>query len=289
MARVTETISTINSLLRTILAVVVLGAIGAGGFIGYNAWYSKEHLVEEKEKELAGVRGELEAARSNLSRSQAEVVQQKQEIEEKKQEINRLTTVVAELEKRVEKLEVARRLLKMSRRLADIRVVEQGLDEKTGDEFTVMDYQEVNDQGQPIEKPRRFRLKGNIVYVDFWVVKFDDKYIEEASLERGTSICWLKGVFGKPPTDYYHELDKPDAMPAAYGISGRDSLFEKQIWSDFWNIANDPAKAESLGIRSIHGDAPNMRLEKGKQYRVDIRSTGSPEIRQSDAAAKNAA
>ena len=56
------------------------------------------------------------------------------------------------------------------------------------------------------------------------------------------------------------------------------SDFEKKIWDDFWNIANDPPKAEALGIRAIHGDAVFIQVRKGKTYTITIRASGSPEI-----------
>ena len=59
----------------------------------------------------------------------------------------------------------------------------------------------------------------------------------------------------------------------AYSRGGVPSEFEKQIWSDFWNIANDEAKAKELGIRAAHGEAVSIKAEKGKTYKVLLRAS----------------
>ena len=60
----------------------------------------------------------------------------------------------------------------------------------------------------------------------------------------------------------------------AYGGGKPEGEFESEIWSNFWELANDPAKAKELGIRAIHGEAPSMRLQKGKIYKLTLRASG---------------
>lgn len=49
--------------------------------------------------------------------------------------------------------------------------------------------------------------------------------------------------------------------------------FEKKIWGDFWNIANNEMVAEELGIRAAHGQAVSMKMQKGKSYKVQLRAS----------------
>ncbi len=49
--------------------------------------------------------------------------------------------------------------------------------------------------------------------------------------------------------------------------------FEKEIWDNFWTIANDPGLAEKKGIRAAHGEAVSMKAEKGKSYRIVLRAS----------------
>ena len=103
--------------------------------------------------------------------------------------------------------------------------------------------------------------------------------IEQADLERGTSLLLFKRIFGsgQKPDDGY-PLDEVGSAPKAYARGGKMSDFERKIWDDFWNIANDSEKAKQLGIRAAHGGAPFMKVEKGKSYRILLRASGDPTI-----------
>jgi hypothetical protein len=112
------------------------------------------------------------------------------------------------------------------------------------------------------------------VYVDYLVVKFDDKYIEEKDIDRSTSLCLFSRIFGdqQKPIDGY-ALDETGSRPSAYARGGQMSDFEKSIWDDFWSIANDKAMAEEKGIRAAHGQALSMKVKKGKTYRIQLRAS----------------
>ena len=57
-----------------------------------------------------------------------------------------------------------------------------------------------------------------------------------------------------------------------------DPEFEQELWSRFWDYANDRRLAESLGVRALQGEAPYMQLRPGKSYRVELRSSGGLNI-----------
>jgi hypothetical protein len=182
---------------------------------------------------------------------------------------------VDDLKVLVEKLETRIALLKVDHRVAKLTVVEQGPKEEGGPTFSTVEFVELNDEGQPIgDIPRQFLLPGDTVYVDYLVVKFDDKYVEEKDIDRNTSICLFSRIFGdqQKPIDGY-ALDKVNSQPSAYARGGQMSDFEKSIWDDFWSIANDEAKAKEKGIRAAHGQALSMKVQKGKTYRIQLRAS----------------
>ena len=98
--------------------------------------------------------------------------------------------------------------------------------------------------------------------------------MQDADLERGTSLVLFRRIFGEmqQPIDGF-PLDEIGSAPRAYLRGGKMSDFEKKIWDDFWAIANDPARAERLGIRAAHGQAVSMKIQKGKSYRVQLRAS----------------
>ena len=251
-----ENLSTVNSFLRTLIAIIVMGAIGTAGYFGYDAYTAKERAAEE-----------LATARDKLQQAQAEVALRDEQIDQ-------LNKNVAELKVAIEKLETRIALLKVDHRVAKLTVVEQGPKEEGGMTFSTVEFVELNDEGEPIDTPRKFELPGDTVYVDYLVVKFDDKYVEEKDIDRQTSLCLFSRIFGdeQKPIDGY-ALDKVNSQPSAYARGGQMSDFEREIWDDFWSIANDEAKAKEKGIRAAHGQALSMKVQKGKTYRIQLRAS----------------
>src|SRR5262245_3732889 len=278
MARMMEGLSTINSFLRTLLGLVVVSGLGAGGWYGYTTFNAKD--IEARKQALAreDAEKELAATKGNLKRAEAEVANKLAELVLKNAEIERLNASI-------KKLELALRYLKIDHRVARFTAVDQWKDETTGEVSSLIEFVELNDEGHPIDTPRQFKIRGDVVYIDGWVVKFEDKYVEQADLERGTSLLLFKRIFGsgQKPDDGL-PLDEIGSAPRAYARGGKMSEFEKKIWDDFWNIANDAEKAKQLGIRAAHGGAPFMKVEKGKSYRILLRASGDPTIVPEEAA-----
>jgi hypothetical protein len=260
MARMMEHVATLNSVVRTILAVVLVGALGYGGWIAY-ATYNEADL------HLAKQTKELEEARKEL-------VLREQAIKEKDAAIADLNRAVQERDKKIEHLNTAMRLLKMDHRLARLTVLDQKTAPDPRETVTKVSFVEVNDEGYPIDAERVFELKGDMVYIDHWVVKFEDKYVEQADLDRSTSICLFRRIFGEfqEPSQGY-VIDEVGTRPTAYGRGSKMSEFERNIWNDFWTIANDPEKAKSLGIRAAHGEAVSIKVEPAKRYQVQLRAS----------------
>lgn len=259
-----ENISTVNSFMRTILATIVMGAIGVASWFGYTT-FNKQEITAAN---LRDANQKLEAAQKDLETATAEIKVKDNRIKE--QDVQIVT-----LNKDVERLETTLALIKVDHRLARLTVIDQGVDAATGQTFSLVEFVEVNDEGAPIDTPREFRVPGEQIYVDNWVVKFADKYVEEADLERGTSLILFHRIFGdkQQPADGF-PLDEAGTRPQAYARGGKITDLEKKIWGDFWNIANDKQKADELGIRAAHGLALSIKLQKGASYLITMRAGG---------------
>jgi hypothetical protein len=272
MPGVLEGLSTINSLLRTLLGIVVVSGIGAGGWYGYTTYNAKEIEALKQTKAREDAEKALSATRQRLEKAEAEV-------ESKLVELKAKDAQIEQLHANVKKLDRALRYLKVDHRVARFTAIDLTKDEMTGEVSTLIEFVEVNDEGHPIDEPKRFNIRGDVVYIDGWVVKFDDRYVEQADLERGTSLLLFKRIFGsgQKPDDGF-VIDEVGSAPRAYARGGKMSEFEKRIWDDFWNIANEPERAKQLGVRAAHGGAPFMKVEKGKSYRILLRASGDPTI-----------
>jgi hypothetical protein len=259
MSKLMESVALLNSAARTMLALFIVAAVSYGGWYGYKTYNSKELAMVRVEEDLASAREELNKANTLLK--------------EKDQAIESLKVDVELKQKEIERLDTAMRLLKVDHRVARLTVLDQAQDDD-GKVITRLEFQELDEQGQPLDAPRQFDIPGDVVYVDSWVVKFDDKYVEQADLHRATSLVLFRRIFGeqqKPLEGVV--LDESGGRPKVYGQTGKMSDFERKIWSDFWSVANDEAKQIELGIRAAHGEAPSIKVQKGKAYRVELRAS----------------
>jgi hypothetical protein len=249
---VNETIKTVNSTLRTLLATVVVGGAGYGGYLGYALYHKPKEELAAKQLELDEALGDLKAR----------------------------DVQVAELNEKLSRLEVAMRLLKVRRRLARLTVLDQHQDVALGMPVSRVEFVEINDDGQPIGTPKEFEIQGDLVYIDYLRVTFDDKYVEQSDLDRATAICLFQRIFGEhqQAADGFL-LDEVGTRPTAYARGTPMSDFEQKIWNDFWLIANDPERATKLGIFAAHGSAVSMRVKPGAVYEIELRATGDITIR----------
>jgi hypothetical protein len=147
-------------------------------------------------------------------------------------------------------------------------------DPATGGARSTVQFIEINDEGAPIDDPKQFTIDGDIVYVEAMVVKFNDEFIEQADPDRSTSLCLFQRLWGEfqQPSEGF-AIDEVGSRPTAYARGGRMSDFEKTIWQNFWDIANDATLAKEMGVRTSQIEAPGMKVRPGKVYRITLRAS----------------
>lgn len=252
MGRVTDTVATVNSTIRTVLATVVLFFLGGTGWVVYDK-------VTRDQRELQMAQDQLTLAQSQLGDAEQQIVGLEGDLQAASEQIDRLETSL--------------RLLKMDQRLARLDIVDQTTD-PSGVVQTTVRFHELTPDGEPVGDPREFTVEGDVIYLDNWVVKFEDEFVEQAHLQRGTSLALFRRIFGEQqkPADGF-ALDEVGLLPQAYARGGQPSEFEKQIWDEFWVFANDREKAREKGIRAAHGEAVSIKAEKGRSYRIVLRAS----------------
>jgi hypothetical protein len=237
--------------LRNLASLLFLVVVGGGGWYGYQV----------------------------LNRHELELRDRDERIQQQAVEIQELEQDVALKAAEIERLDLALKLLKVDRRRAQIVVLDQQGSAEEGDLSTRVKFVEVDEEGEPVGEPREIEIEGDLLYVDAWVVKFDDELVEQQDPTRSASICLFRRVFGEEQKPSEGQvLDTPLARPVVYGGDGAMSELEKEIWKEFWDIANDPARSDELGVRAAHGEAPSMKLRKGKVYNVTLRASGGLSI-----------
>ncbi len=175
MGKVIETVREVNNFVRNTALVGLTAVLGAGGYLAY------DKVTSEERKLLA---------------AQSELVKAKTQVDE-------LTRDVAAKQQQIDKLDTSIKLLKVDQRLARIDVLDQQVDSETGKTITTLNFVELSPDGNAISEPRELKVQGDTIYIDNWVVKFEDRFIEEADLIRGTSLTLFRRAFGdqQQPTE----------------------------------------------------------------------------------------
>jgi septal ring factor EnvC (AmiA/AmiB activator) len=121
MSRFVDSVATVNSLIRTLLALAVLGGLSAAAWVGYSSFLEKDRqqlALAESEQKLAETEAALQQVHQDLESRTAELQRRMEEIKE-------LELDVEAKAQQIEQLDTAMRLLKVNHRLARLMVLDQ--------------------------------------------------------------------------------------------------------------------------------------------------------------------
>ena len=176
----------------------------------------------------------------------------------------------------------------------DLRVAEVYVMKQEGEPLqTTFRFVEVDEKREPIGMPKVFTINGDVAYFDTLVIKFEDSFVPVEKLPLSEdilrsylarkAIIFFRRVFSekqKPENGF--PLDTPGDPPGPYRPGAALTPFERQLWNEFWDLANDPGLAASRGVRAAHGQAVYTKLQPGKYYVLEKRLSGDLTIRPED-------
>lgn len=257
----------VSTLIRTILLASVVALIGWWTVMLRSQVLEHEREVEQRDEEIASLTGDI-AEKAELLSKQTEAMAV-------------LESDLAASQLRVDELELSMWLVKVDHRLARITVLDQGPSPDEPGRFTTrVRFQEMDEAGDPTGPARDITIDGKVLYVEGLVIKFSDEYVEGGDALRGSSVALFKRVFSEnqAPNEGV-QLDQPRTHPLPHRGDQLPDPFYDDLWSRFWDYANDPELAASKGVRAIHGEAPSIELREGKTYRIELRSSGGLSIK----------
>lgn len=185
-----------------------------------------------------------------------------------------LEAKVAKLEAETLRLKTYLKLLEYTERRAQLEVISQTKD-AAGETLNKLRFTELDPQGGVVGAQRVLEIKGEEVYVDTLVIKFEDHFVEEADPLRGKALLLFRRIFTnrvKPDDGYV--LDRNGAPPDLYAGRTPPSPFERELWGKFWEMANSEELAKQSGVKAMHGQAVYGRLMPNMVYTLLMRSTG---------------
>jgi hypothetical protein len=181
---------------------------------------------------------------------------------------------VAKLESETLRLKTFLKLLEHTERRAQLEVIAQTKD-AAGETINKLRFTELDPLGGVVGAQRVFEIKGDEVYVDTLIIKFEDHFVEAGDPLRGKALLLFRRIFTnrvKPDEGYY--LDRNGAPPERYASGANPNAFEKDLWAKFWEVANSAPQAKQTGVKAMHGQAIYGRLLPNKVYTLLMRSTG---------------
>ena len=258
-------VKTINSTVRTGLIVGVCGVVGYFGYFGYENYIKPSQEAKQAMADLATLKSDFEKQQNELAESQ-----------KKLDIVNEQLDTATELN---ERLAISMKLLKADKRVANIEVlsIDKGED---GSQMMDVSFTDVGPDGEEVGSSKVFTIKGTKIYVDGWVVAFEDKYVEQADELRGASLFVFRSIYGdeEAPRDGQRlDVDSRE-LPGLYH-DNRKSEFAQKIWSDFWRVSNNAHRQDELGIRASHGISNYIEGQEGKTYQIEIRASGSMNLK----------
>jgi hypothetical protein len=182
-----------------------------------------------------------------------------------------------EAERKTEQLKQVVQRLSAEQRVADVIVTEQ----KTVDGVTktTLLFVEYARDNSPLPA-KRFTIDGDVVYLDARVIKFDGKFVEQNDPLRGRSIALFTRLYGeKQPPEKGARIDEPNQIPSVYrGADPYVMDFERELWTNFWKLADDESYRQSMGVRVAQGEAVYTRFQPDRLYTLTLESDGGINI-----------
>ena len=167
--------------------------------------------------------------------------------------------------------------LTSERRVADIIVTSQ---DTTGDHLsTSIVFVEYTPDGTALPA-KRFTLVGKMIHLDAMVIKFDGRFVAENDPLRGHSVALFSRIYGdtQAPSDAF-PIDAPGEPPVVYRKTDKSVTdFERDLWKNFWRLADDADYRTSMGVRVAQGEGVWRPFEMGRLYTVTIESNGGLNI-----------
>ena len=180
-------------------------------------------------------------------------------------------------EHRAEELQQVVQRLGAEHRVADVVVTEQARS-AAGTKTTLLFVEYARDGSAMPAK--RFTVDGDVAYVDAMVIKFDGKFVEQNDPLRGHSIALFTRLYGEhQPPEKGFRIDEPGRIPDVYrGPDPQVPDFERELWANFWKLADDEPYRREMGVRVAQGEAVWTKFQPDRLYTLTLESNGGLNI-----------
>lgn len=141
-------------------------------------------------------------------------------------------------------------------------------------------FTELDENGNEIDN-REFWIEGKQAHIDTEIIKFDKDLVGNGDPLKGQALVLFRGLYdSKTSPERAKEIDKEGEIPPIYRThSGAATEFEKQLWSNFWDLAKDPELRKAKGVSSAHGSSVWLKeFDFGYKYTITVDAAGGLNI-----------
>ena len=138
-------------------------------------------------------------------------------------------------------------------------------------------------EGHRVALPiKKITIPGDTPYVDGYVLKFQDKFVEEGNLLRGKSLAFFRRIFSSKQSPHVGTslLDSHGVPPCLDGKAGRPDTFTLDLWQHIQQLMEHPASAKKLGLDIVQGQAVYRPVKPGRLYVIYLQNDGGMEFTQ---------
>ena len=124
--------------------------------------------------------------------------------------------------------------------------------------------------------PLRVTIVGDEAHLDATIITFHTDLTLAGDPMRGHSMLLFTKLFGnhQPPADGT-PIDTPDRLGQLdRGTDPRVSTFQRSLWRQFWQLAEDPDARRKCGVSSAGGEGVWFRCKPDQLYTVTLQATG---------------
>ncbi len=135
--------------------------------------------------------------------------------------------------------------------------------------------------GKPVPLPmKKIVIPGRTPFVDGFVLKFQDKYVESGNLLRGKSLAFFRCIYAnrQAPADGT-SLYGPDGVPLVLSNKdGHPNALERHLWTHLSTLMQHPRECPNFGLQLVQQQAVSLPVRPGKLYEIYLQNDGGLEF-----------
>jgi hypothetical protein len=139
----------------------------------------------------------------------------------------------------------------------------------------------VGPHGRPLPLPmKKIIIPGHTPFVDGFVLKFQDKYVENGDLLRGKSLAFFRCIYANQQSpDQGTSLYGPDGVPLVLtNKNGHPNGLERQLWNRIATLMRHPRQCPKFGLQLVQQQAVSLPVRPGKLYEIYLQNDGGLEF-----------